>query len=83
VMRRRVNQFDWQKVFKGLILIRTSKERPRNSYAAVNYDGYWYYVADDDIDSRETLTMLSVVLTLKAGGIPSNGPVLTLPVGGG
>jgi hypothetical protein len=82
-MRRRVNQFDWQKIFKGLILIRTSKERPRNSYAAVNYDGYWYYVADDDIDSRETLTMLSVVLTLKAGGIPSNGPVLTLPVGGG
>ena len=75
--------FDWQKVFKGLIRIRTSAERPRDTYASVFYEGYWYYIPNDDIDSRETLTMLSIVLTLKAGGIPSKGPVLTLPVGGG
>ena len=75
--------FDWQKVFKGLVRIRSSSERPRNAYAAVAYNGYWYYVPDDDVDSRETLTMLNIVLSLKAGGVPSKGPVLTVPVGGG
>ena len=74
--------FDWQKVFKGLMRIRSSSTRPSNSYAAVFYSGYWYYIADDDIDSRETLTMLNIVLILKAGGVPSKGPVLTVPVGG-
>ena len=75
--------FDWQKVFKGLVWIRSSRERPRNTYAAVAYGDYWYYIAYDDVDSRETLTMLNIVLSLKAGGVPSKGPVLTVPVGGG
>jgi hypothetical protein len=75
--------FDWQKVFKGLIRIHSSSERPRKTYAAVAYQGYWFYIAHDDVDSRETLTMLNIVLSLKAGGVPSKGPVLTLPVGGG
>ena len=35
--------FDWQKVFKGLMLIRVSREQPRNAYSAVNYEGYWFY----------------------------------------
>jgi hypothetical protein len=32
--------FDWQKVFKGLVRIRSSGTRPRNAYAAVTYEGY-------------------------------------------
>ena len=35
-----------------------------------------------DADSKETLTMLGIVLALKAGGSPSTGPLLTLPVTG-
>ena len=75
--------FDWQKVFKGLVRIRSSSKRPLNSYATVAYEGYWYFIADDDIDSRETLTMLNIVLSLTAGGVPSKAPILTVPVGGG
>jgi len=74
--------FDWRKVHDGLIFIRSSKERPRNTHVSGLYKGYWYYIPDSDIVSKETLTMLKIVLTLKAGGIPSKAPVLTLDVDG-
>lgn len=73
--------FDWSVVHDELFQVHTAREKPDNAYAAVQYGDYWYYVDNTDVDSKETLTMLSVVLTLKAGGEGSTGPVLTLPVG--
>jgi hypothetical protein len=46
---------------------------------AARYVGYWYSIDPRDIDSKDVLTMLDVMLMLKAGGVPSSGPVLTLP----
>ena len=74
--------FDWSVVLDELFRVYSSREKPANAYAAVQYDDYWYYIDNADVDSKETLTMLSIVLTLKAGGVGSSGPVLTLPVGG-
>ena len=78
------NPFDWDQVHGDLIYIHSSQSEPpdRSTYAKVRYAGYWFYIAANDFDSKETLTMLSVVLTLKAGGIKTERPVLTLPVGG-
>lgn len=74
--------FDWSVVHDELFRVKTAREQPDNAYAAVRYGDYWYYIENTDVDSKETLTMLSVVLTLKAGGEGGSGPVLTLPVGG-
>lgn len=73
--------FDWSVVHDELFRVHTARAKPDNAYAAIQYGDYWYYVDNTDVDSKETLTMLSVVLTLKAGGEGSTGPVLTLPVG--
>jgi hypothetical protein len=72
--------FDWSQVLNGLISIKSSSSRPDNASVAVEYDDYWYYVSENDVDSRETLTMLQIVFMLQAGGKTSSGPVLTLPV---
>ena len=74
--------FDWSVVHDELFRVNVAREQPEDAYVAVQYDGYWYYIDDTDVDSKETLTMLSVVLTLKAGGEGRSGPILTLPVGG-
>lgn len=74
--------FDWSVVLEGLFEVHHAREKPANAYAAVQYYDYWYYIDNADVNTKETLTMLSVVLTLKAGGAGSSGPVLTLPVGG-
>ena len=72
--------FDWSKVHHGLINIQSSDGKPFDSYTAVKYREYFYYIDDKDIASKETLTMLNIVLTLRAGGKPAEAPVLTLPV---
>ncbi|UCB55607.1 MAG: hypothetical protein JSW45_03510 [Thiotrichales bacterium] len=73
--------FDWSIVHDELFSVKTARDQPENAYVAVNYGDYWYYIDETDVDSKETLPMLSVVLTLKAGDEGSTSPVLTLPVG--
>jgi hypothetical protein len=75
--------YDWNELLSEIFTIHSSEKRPDRTYAEIEYAGYWFYIDIADIDTRETLTMLSMVLTLKAGGIPRNAPVLTIPVGGG
>lgn len=73
--------FDWNVVHNELFRVKNAREQPENAYAAIQYGDFWYYIDNADVDSKETLTMLSVVLTLKAGGEGSRVPVLTFPVG--
>jgi hypothetical protein len=73
--------FDWSPIHENLIRINSSEKRPGSAYVSVNYGGYWYYVAANDVDSKEVLAMMRTVFSLLAGGEPSKKPVLTLPVG--
>ena len=73
--------FDWRVVHSDLINIYSSAKRPDNAFVAVTYKDYWYYIENSDIDSKETLTMLSIVFTLTAGSSSgTQAPVLTIPV---
>ena len=64
----------------GLLEIRSSASQPSGASVSIEYRGHWFYVKDSDVESKETLAMLEVVFTLKAGELPSTGPILTLPV---
>ena len=74
--------YDWSDLFEGLITIHSSESRPSNAYTAVPYGDYWYYIDNLDVDSKETLSMVGIVLALKASGVPTSAPLLTLPVTG-
>jgi hypothetical protein len=74
--------FDWGPVFKGLMSIKVSRKKPDNYFVAVDYKDLWYFVENTDISSKETLSMLSILISLKAGGKVTADPILTLPVGG-
>lgn len=73
--------FDWQEMLGGLFTVHHSKERPSNAYAAVNYRGTWFYIADDDLSSKTTFMLLASVFNLQAGETKSITPTLTIPVG--
>ena len=75
--------YDWGPLYSGLVAIRSAGSRPRSSYLSVRYGDHWYYVEASDVETREVLTMVKMVFTLQAGGVPSSGPLLTLPVLGG
>lgn len=74
--------FDWAPVFADLFEVHSASWPPGSeSYMTVKYGGDYYYIRQDDIQSKEVLTMLSMVFTLQAGSVPADRPVLTLPVG--
>jgi len=73
---------DWTGVMAGNFLVHAQKHRPRDAEVAVQYRGYWFYVAPNDVNSRATLAVLEILFALQESGDKSAGPLLTLPVGG-
>lgn len=70
--------FDWRTVTKGLINIRTSKSQPKNVSLSVKFRNSWFYVADNDEDSRETLDFLAILTQVYEGNVNSDAPLFTV-----
>jgi hypothetical protein len=73
--------FDWTEVTGDIIRIRWSGGRPPGAAVAVPYRGGWFYLADDDLNSKSTFSLLSQLFSLQAGRIRMEVPVMTIPVG--
>jgi hypothetical protein len=73
--------FDWTQITAGDFLVHAQKHRPRDTEVAVQYRGYWFYIAPDDVNSRAVLAILEIVFALQESDGKSVGPLLTLPLG--
>lgn len=74
--------FDWTEVTGELLRVHCSVVPPRGAAVAVRYRGYWFYIDDQDLDSKSTFGLLGQLFALQAGGEVRTAPVLTLPIGG-
>ncbi len=74
--------YDWTRLTRGNFLVHAQKHRPRSAEVAVPYRGYWFYIAQDDVNSRAVLAILEILFALQESDGKSVGPLLTLPVGG-
>lgn len=76
-------EFNWDETPAGrMFKVRSNKSKPKNAFIAVPYRGAWFYIADDDLQSKSTFMLLSQLFNLQAGQTEDAGPTLTLPVGG-
>jgi hypothetical protein len=73
--------FDWEQVLDDLFVVHSSKKRPKRASVAVRHRGHWFYIADDDQDSKSTFLLLHDLFSLQAGDVEETKPILTLPVG--
>jgi len=74
-------KFDWSKTPAGeMFKIRTSESYPDGAFLAVNYRDHWFYIADNDLNSKASFMLLVQLFDLQAGQTTSTGPTLTLPV---
>ena len=74
--------FDWGATPAGrLFQVRTGPERPHGAYIATFYRGHWFWIEDDDLESKSTFMLLRQLFDLQAGQSTVQGPTLTLPVG--
>jgi hypothetical protein len=74
--------FDWTRVTAGNFSVHAQKHRPRGAEVAVPYRGYWFYIAQDDVNSRAALAILELMFALQESDGKNVGPLLTLPLGG-
>ena len=72
---------DLNSPLKSLMEVRVSATPVDDAYIAVEHRGYWFYVDDQNIESKRTLGLLTslIRLSISAGGA-QNVPILTLPV---
>lgn len=74
-------EFDWGTTAAGnLFHIRQSEEEPDLAFVAIPYRGRWFYLADNDLESKSTFMLLMQLFRLEAGAAKSEGPTLTIPV---
>jgi len=74
--------FDWDSIFGDLFQIQSSRQEPSEEIAAVKcfWRGYWFYIDDTDIGSKNTFMLLNQITALQSGAMDKSGPLLTLPV---
>jgi hypothetical protein len=74
-------RFDWSQTPIGeRFKVSVSETYPEAAFLAVPYRGYWYYIADNDLQSKSTFMLLRQLFDLQAGQSKIVGPTLTLPV---
>jgi len=66
---------------KKLFSVQSSPEEPRNAAVKVYYRDSWFYIEDNDIDSKTTFVLLSMLVMLQSGDTDKITPLITLPVG--
>ena len=59
--------------------IRSGLAAPPETYAAVPYKGYWYWIDDNDIASKRIFSFLLILFSLAETGQGAAAPVVTVP----
>ena len=59
--------------------IHSGKEKPAGAFAAVQYRGYWFWVDNDDLQTKRALTVVIFFFTLADTGSPEKLPLITIP----
>ena len=61
-----------------LVTVHSGPSRPQDAFAAVSYEGAWFWVANDDWKSKRTFTGILFLFTL-ADTSSASLPVITIP----
>jgi hypothetical protein len=64
------------------IHIHASKSKPKNSTVAVKHHGYWFYINETDMHTKQFYVMVRTLwsLSISAASDQKAAPVLTIPV---
>ncbi|MFN5746537.1 MAG: hypothetical protein ACK443_10685 [Methylococcaceae bacterium] len=73
--------FDWATTPAGqLFRINVSESKPDHGFLAIPYRDHWFYVRDNDLESKSTFMLLTQLFRLQAGASKAAPPTLTIPV---
>ena len=64
-----------------LFRVRASDTEPRDAAVKVRYRDEWFHLEGNDLDSRTTFALLSMMLTLQGGDMTRVTPLITVSSG--
>jgi hypothetical protein len=64
-----------------LIRVHSGPSQPAEPFAAIQYRGHWFWIADRDLSSKGALAFLMFLFTLSETGARQLSPLLTVPAG--
>ncbi len=74
--------FDWGSMLEDVLHIESAPTQPENAAVSVPYRGGWFYIRDEDLQSKTTFSLLAQLMTLQAGPAVAGGAALSFSVGG-
>ena len=76
--------FNWSILLNSLFHVYYSDLKPDNAFVSVKLHGHWFYILRNDLQSKASFLLVNRLITLAAGqsNLGSQGPALTIPVGG-
>jgi hypothetical protein len=72
---------DAASALRRLFHVHSSEHEPENASVKIHYRNAWFYIADNDQDSKTTFALLSMLITLQSGDTTGVMPLITLPSG--
>lgn len=63
-----------------LVRIHSSREKPSDSFVAMKYRGYWFWIDDRDRQSKVVFSFLMILFSLVETGAPPQAPAITVPI---
>ena len=75
--------FDWTQVTQGLFHVCVSKLKPKHFFVAVKYRGFWFYIPDDDRETKSTFNLVLEMFNVQITQGIAQSPIITIPVGAG
>ena len=66
---------------RPIIAIHSGPAQPGASFVSLNYRGRWFWVNDDDFQSKASLTVLQLLHSIAESGHAPQAPLITIPVG--
>lgn len=71
--------FDWQELLGDIFRVRSSDKAPADASVAIPYRGTWFYIADNDLDTKSTFVLLTQLIALHSS--PTAGPAMSFSFG--
>lgn len=72
------SRFDWSRVLGSVFRVQSGAEPPAEGALRVRYRGTWFWIPDDDLDSKSTLSLVTLLLTLKSGDPKGGTPLIAI-----
>jgi hypothetical protein len=66
-------------MLEGVFKVSSSEKPPADASVSINYRGSWFYIADNDLDTKSTFVLITQLIALHSA--PTAGPAMSFSFG--